>query len=236
MNDEQMIWEAYANISKDKEYFYAHESGDLEKAKRLIEEKAKKLRLIPAYHGTHQEELINHEFGGEDAPYRGGLRSFFASDRRFAEGYGSKVYDCYLNIKKPLDFRNQNDIKNEAEDFYEYIGGITDIDDIHRLEVGDGRDPDQSNRYNVYPLENFVDKLLKGNWDAFECTQFQEYILKNGYYDSVIMHEDGPVSSVTYGIYYPNQAKLADTFTYDDNKKLIQLSERFDFDIDDFRY
>jgi hypothetical protein len=128
------------------------------------------------------------------------------------------------------------DITQTAEDFYNYEGGVTDSDDIHILELGDGKDVNEKNKYRVYPLDKFIDKLLQGHWDAFECDQFQEYLINSGDYDGIVMKENGPILSVTYGIYQPNQAKLSDPFTFDDRGELIPLSERFDFDMDDIRY
>jgi hypothetical protein len=239
MNDTQLIWEAYKNIQTSTdggdEYFEAYRSDDKAKAQEMVNAKAQSLRLVPAYHGS-PNELDDHTFNDQHGPYRGGLLAFFSEDKRFAEGYGSKVYSVFLKLKNPLDFRDRVDITQTAEDFYNYEGGVTDSDDIHILELGDGKDVNEKNKYRFYPLDKFIDKLLQGHWDAFECDQFQEYLINSGDYDGIVMKENGPVLSVTYGIYQPNQAKLSDPFTFDDMGKLIPLSERFDFDMDDIRY
>ena len=58
-------------------------------------------------------------------------------------------------------------------------------------------------------------------------------VLEMGY-DSVILMSMGDFQEVV--VYEPNQIKLADPVTYDDNEEIIPLSQRFDSNNDDIRY
>jgi hypothetical protein len=185
---------------------------------------------VKAYHGTPADELRNNIFDTEDAPYRGGLLAFFAKDKKFAQTYGrttktGRVYDIYLNIKNPLDYRDKSTIRSIARQFYQETGGVTDRFDINKL-VGERFGEPLS-------LKEFTDELLNGTWAAFEGSQFQEWIQENANFDGVVMQEEG---SVTYSVYKPEQIKSADPVTRDNQGNVIPLSQRFQPTEEDIRY
>ena len=78
---------------------------------------------------------------------------------------------------------------------------------------------------NISKIPSLTSAIL--DWNR-EFTQ----ALKNMNYDGVIQSEDGDEAVV----FEPSQIKSADPVTYDDNGKVIPLSERFDENNDDIRY
>lgn len=66
-----------------------------------------------------------------------------------------------------------------------------------------------------------IDQLIQKGHDG--------NIFLNAYDHSVGLHTE-------YVVFSPNQIKLADPITYDDNNKIIPISKRFDSTTDDIRY
>lgn len=64
-------------------------------------------------------------------------------------------------------------------------------------------------------------------WDEYERYGIDE--LERLGFDGIRLDDD-------YVVFYPNQIKSADPFTFDDNGNLIPLSQRFDFSKNDIRY
>ena len=219
----------YLNLAKNPE-------ANQEQLQSMVDQAAKKAGYgIKGFHGTLSKELRNNAFDDEDAPYRGGLVAFFAEDRKFAEEYaknGGKIIEAYLRLQNPLDFRNKQLIKESVSDFYSQTSGITEPYDIHRLEVGDGKDADAGNEYADYPADLFEDALLEGQWDAFEATEFAEWVNQQGY-DGIVMKEN---NSITFAVYEPTQIKSADPVTYDKEGNVIPLSQRFQTTTPDIRF
>jgi hypothetical protein len=213
---------------QDADYLAAVERGDMETAQRMVDEAARAAGYgIKGFHGTLSEELRNNTFDDEDAPYRGGLVAFFAEDRKFAEEYaknGGKIIEAHLRLQNPLDFRNKQLIKEAVTDFYAQTGGITASEDIHRLELGDGKDVNDDNEFSIYPADLFEKALLEGRWDAFEASEFTEWVNQQGH-DGIVMKEN---DSITFAVYDPTQIKSADPITRDKQGNVIPLSQRFD--------
>jgi hypothetical protein len=59
---------------------------------------------------------------------------------------------------------------------------------------------------------------------------------KMGGYDGVRFEARMWDASDSFAVFYPNQIKLADPVTYDDNSEIIPLSKRFNPNTDDIRY
>jgi hypothetical protein len=229
------IDEAHADLERRYKEGDEKAWGD---AINLVHDKAEKAGLRIGYHGSPNEDLRNHVFDMEDASYRGGLLAFASDEPSFAEKYGKggRVYELYVDMQNPVTYKNKKQINRIAENFYDETGGITDSDDVYRILIGKGytekQVQDEIAKGRTITEEEFKDSLNNGNWDAFESNQFVEWAWNNGH-DGMIMRENG---SDTYGVYNPQQLKLADPFTYDNEGNLIPLSQRFDTSKQDIRF
>lgn len=86
----------------------------------------------------------------------------------------------------------------------------------------------------------------RGHWDKWTTRSISKYASDNGYRGVLFknIYDDGGKSSSgvskpadVYSFFYPQeQVKSADPVTYDDNGKVIPLSERFNAKNDDIRY
>jgi len=199
------------------------------------------------YHGTTgNDHGPDFDVFHDDVPDRGGLRAFFATEPRFAEGYAGRVtsggvpvrprvYPVYLSIQDVFDFRKHWRL---AKHFYEETGGIQDPYEVRRILMGqredDGSISDIANevediddrRFTAKDLTQamFVRSVRQGSWDALEAGEFVEW-LRQGGHDGIVLLEDG---SVNYGIFEPGQVKSAtgNAGTFDRDEPKISANRR----------
>ena len=141
---------------------------------------------------------------------------YFTPKKEYAERYAQRgnpdsLYSVFVKMENPFDTRNA-----EARRIFQKAR-----DELGLGEIQDTGLPDWTDGYDL-----------------------ADYIDENGLnYDAIVLDEGGdlvngkPVSrALSYVVRKSNQVKSADAVVYDDNGKVIPLSERFNSDKGDIRY
>ena len=209
----------YSLKERDEAYAAAVESGDMDTAQRMVDEAARAAGYtIKAYHGTRSDEFTvfdasraGQNYGGYNAA--GGGFDFTNTEdwaRRWgakAKGNGNvRVIPVYLKAGKT---------------FYSYNGAVDPelAEELPKSMTPKERDAAMENGAAFH-------KALDDHKINFKTT-----IRKHGY-DSYSMYPGADNIS----IYDPENIKSADPVTYDDDGKVIPLSERFNEAEEDIRY
>lgn len=191
----------------DRKYMDAVKQGDTAEAQKLVDAAAKAAGYKNLfYHGAKK--------GGGFTTFRGW--SYFTENKGYAQRYSeagnaNSLYTTYVKMERPFDTR---------------IPEVRELFDEARMEYGMGQ---------------LQDTGLPDWTDGYDLS---EYIEENDLpYDGIVLDEGGdfvngkPVSrGLSYVIRNSAQIKSADAVTYDDNGKVIPLSERFNSENDDIRY
>ncbi len=197
----------YSLRENDRKYMDAVEQGNTAEAQKLVDAAAKAAGYKNLfYHGAKK--------GGGFTTFRGW--SYFTENKGYAQRYSeagnaNSLYTTYVKMERPFDTR---------------IPEVRDLFDEARMEYGMGQ---------------LQDTGLPDWTDGYDLS---EYIEENDLpYDGIVLDEGGdfvngkPVSrGLSYVIRNSAQIKSADAVTYDDNGKVIPLSERFNSESDDIRY
>lgn len=246
--------------SRDSEYMTAVESGDMETAQRLVDEKAyKKNYIAAAWHGTPNGGFT--EFGGTQT--RNGAKApgviWFAEEKEHADVYRAypgnwpkaenpQTYHVYLDVGEWADIGNG---RVEALDYSRNGNGDAskDLKNVakqiayktqwkHRNEPETARARRIANRLAEIARDIAADFV----WQVTETTEFADLCKAEGL-NSVVAWEshkgifdEKPHMVKTWGVFEPSQIKSADPVVYDNNGDVIPLSERFDKDNNDIRY
>ena len=205
---------------KDADYLKAVESGDMKTAQKMVDEAAKKAgyNIGPVYHGSPNKGF--HEF---QIP---------------SKGFNSNVFGSW-EVERNAAFFSTDE--NEAREFSEQ-GGVKTGEVRRFLLSGDFKDLREGISaafYNSVESKGVNGRWLLGArnvWEYFDKEQDPDGTLvkamKEMGYDGAIIEEEG----VVYVVFSPTQIKSADPVTYDDNGKVIPLSERFKETSPDIRY
>ena len=164
---------------QDEAHAKAIESGDMEEAQRLVDEKARQAgyTIGPVYHGTSQDFNVFDPNKNSVKSYGEGF--YFTDNSEVSGRYGEKTISAYLKLKNPIEI--------------EYAG----------------KDEKGIPKYN---------KLTDVPFNESDGT--------------IIKNPNGTI----YRVANNNNIKSADPATYDDNGKLIPLSQRFDTSKQDIRF
>jgi hypothetical protein len=236
----------------DEAHAKAIESGDMEEAQRLVDERAreafpKTLAIIPPTSSKQDIskqplKIVYHGTGSDFTEFKSGLPTaddwglfgnipterhaiFFAEEKDFANEFAKardskRVIPAYINSENPLVF-------DDAFDMYDEL-----------MDLKDPTDEQKEDRQTYKYIWN-----LREKWEAFDGESGKEFVdwMRRKGYDSAILSETGyglegePTQDV-WAVLEPNQIKSADPATYDDNGKLIPLSQRFDTSKQDIRF
>lgn len=141
---------------------------------------------------------------------------YFTPKKEYAERYAQRgnpdsLYSVFVKMENPFDTRNA-----KARRIFQKARGELGLSEIQSTGL-----PDWTDGYDL-----------------------ADYIDENGLnYDAIVLDEGGdlvngkPVSrGFSYVVRKSNQVKSADAVVYDDNGKVIPLSERFNSDKRDIRY
>ena len=196
-----------ASEDTDAEYMAAAESGDIETAQRMVDEAAKAAGYSRRmWHGAKK--------GKNFTVFKGW--SYFTENQKYAERYTGQnpenLYGVYAKIEHPFDTRTDRKARRDFESAREEYG---------MGQLGDRGLPDWTDGYDIV-----------------------DYIEENGKdYDAVILDEGGDLVNgepvyrgESYVIRDSAQVKSADPVTYDDDGKIIPLSERFNPEKQDIRW
>jgi hypothetical protein len=205
-----------SSINLDEEYFALLKNKDQNGLKRLIDIQRMKNGYSSdiKYHGSDKKFNIFKNIGGKvhilfsavDVKRTG---YFFSDSEEIAESFGKYVNKFYLKQNK-----------------------IGDLSKRHTQTEED--------LINSGVNENWLNS--KETWELFddEDGEFLVAKLKSLGYDSVTIDEPSVENerafSISTVVFDPNQIKLADFISKDDNGNIIPLSKRFDQSINDIRY
>ena len=191
----------------DEAYLAAVEQGDMETAQRMVDEAAKKAGYSRRmWHGAKK--------GKNFTVFKGW--SYFTENQKYAERYTGQnpenLYGVYAKIEHPFDTRTDRKARRDFESAREEYG---------MGQLGDRGLPDWTDGYDIV-----------------------DFISENGLdYDAVVLDEGGDLVNgepvyrgESYVIRDSAQVKSADPVTYDDDGKIIPLSERFNLEKADIRY
>lgn len=216
----------------DNEYLEAVKNNDLETAQKLVDEVAKENGYtIKAYHGTSNGGFnVFDTYGSNFGLF--GQGSYFTENKSVAESYtqkgkgdNKKVYECYLDIKNPLDMDKNANVEDwirasGIDDDYYFEDCKTNEDCFKAL-----KEYCQDDGMYKYEAESFIfDTILAMNYDGITHIGGGRYNKKDETRHRVWI------------AFEPNQIKSADPITYDDNGNVIPLSERFKNEKVDIRY
>ena len=198
---------AYTRDKNDRKYAEYIRKGNLSAAKQMVETAAVMAGYDNLfYHGSRK--------GGGFTRFR--EWSYFTENKGYAERYVQRenpdaLYEVYAKMDKPFDTRDP-----DTKAIFENIRGEYGLS-----EIQDSGLPDWTDGYDI-----------------------SDYIDENGLdFDSIVLDEGGdmvdgkPVSrGLSYVIRNANQVKSADVITYDDNGRIIPISQRFNPENEDIRY
>lgn len=218
--------------SIDNKYLEAVKNNDFETAQKLVDEAAKENGyIIKAYHGTSNGGFnVFDTYGSNFGLF--GQGSYFTENKSVAESYtqkgkgdNKKVYECYLDIKNPLDMDKNANVEDwirasGIDDDYYFEDCKTNEDCFKAL-----KEYCQDDGMYKYEAESFIfDTILAMNYDGITHIGGGRYNKKDETRHRVWI------------AFEPNQIKSADPITYDDNGNVIPLSERFKNEKVDIRY
>ena len=209
---------------RDSSYLDAVSRGDMETAKRMVIESAKKSGFkYTVFHGTGNfgfTEFVKDGFGG--------LKAFFFTDQnKVAQTYSGvkgvtqlsakeKVgnYDVALDIKKPLVI----DCKGAKWDKIPFA-------------VGKKRTTTTNYLVKYAEKQGYDGVIFKNIVDVGTNISLKDEL-------SILASAEARAkwSSTVYAVFNSNQIKSLDAVTYDDNGDVIPLSERFNKQNDNIRY
>ena len=218
---EYLSEKANPNAARDEAYDAAVKAGDMEEAQRLVDEKARQAGYDvskPWYHGT----ISNIDVPKGERGVAAHLTDNEESAREWAKASDKR--------RKLADRSANNELPTKVYRWY-VRGDIFDPqnqDHIKRLEEAEPSWPLEAKRPQ--------DIQHSGYFGHLENQQLQR-IIKDAGFDG---YQDRESVSSTWGhsiaIFDPSNIKSLDPATYDDNGKLIPLSQRFNPESNDIRY
>ena len=198
----------------DEAHAKAIESGDMKEAQRMVDEKARQAgyKTNKLYHGT---------IGDIDIPEGDlGVAAHLSRNREIAQRYANSRFKQDENNRSP----EEKAIPEKVHEWY-VRGEIFDpLNDLHLDRVNQGSIALDKSEWNHANYEFFEKPDVQR---AIKDAGFDGYEDREGYGDA--WHEN-------LAIFDPNNIKSADPATYDDNGKLIPLSQRFDTSKPDIRF
>ncbi len=215
---------------RDEEYMKAVESGDIETAQIMVDEAAKKAfsgSKIVKKNGT-PKQLYHGTTAKFNTFKRGDIGAHFGTKKtaqtRVGRGKNANLIPVYLNITNPIvcdtDYGDWHVGDRMIKDFVEK-GILSKKEAINVL----------------YFKEDYEDRYRRRS-DGNETAILRSTLIDKGY-DGMIypnFYEGGSDMAKSYIIFEPQQAKLSDPVTYDDDGKPIPLSDRFNPNSKDIRY
>jgi len=222
-----MVEEAGMSLSKvtpaqDAEYLAAVESGNLEKAQKMVDDAAKAAgyRVGPVWHGT-LTDFTTFELDDTRARDSGflGRAFYFTRSEGMAESFGPRVVAAFLKADNPFDVRTAT-----IDEVISLVQASRKIKGLPPLDEGkiDGI------------RQDWQTLVTRDNWIQFDGpTPIQREVFikslgdtsamaKAAGYDSVIGASEQAVA-----VFEPSQIKSADPVTRDASGNIIPLSQRF---------
>lgn len=202
----------------DAAYLKAVESGDMEAAKKMVDEAAKRAgyNVGPVWHGSETKDI--KIFAGDRGV------GWFTDDRKHATVYArtdreggkisGKVYAAYIKMEDPFLLRSDANDVMTLDQFEDEIGFSLTKNTL-------------KGRLTTYSVWEMTDP---------NYTSFLSDIEDKGYDAVAVMDTFKGRNAETFLPLNPSQIKSADPVTYDDKGNVIPLSERFKEETPDIRY
>ena len=209
----------------DEAHASAIESGDMEEAQRLVDERAREAgyTIGPVYHGTAVKDL-RVPVGAR------GVAAHLTFDKKYADSFAKDAADNYAADYAPEGF-----------DGITYAlrvkGNIFDPrkkEDIAKLQEAFGDDTYSKGFSGKTGKLKYL--ASEATYDELEYPEIQQALKDagfDGYLDRDYVAQDW---GSNIAVFEPENIKSADPATYDDNGKLIPLSQRFDPKSNDIRF
>lgn len=242
---------------RDTTYMDAVTRGDMETAQKMVDEAAKAAGYtIKAYHGTNADFTVfdKNRIGKGVDQYGAGF--YFASNPDVTEGYGTKRYDTYLNIKKPIQLISKSggvgktlyDARITQAQAYKILKQHPMMYDPENSPLGDFYEEfwevgakewmvrDLAKKYtsigaldgDVILYRDYPNELHEAIRDVLGYDGVQVYFETDAMVDER--------NDYFYVAWFDNQMKSSDPVVRDDNGNAIPLSERFNSENNDIRY
>lgn len=208
------------NSDRDTAYIDAVNNGDMETAQRLVDEAAKEAGYtIKAFHGSRYVfNRFSKDKLGSNTNTEVSKRWFFAADEETANSYYPYGVMKELSKLNPKMY-NPESLKNKGKLYSLYLKFENPL-------IVDVMDYDYaSHRENKDAWMEYVQQAEVNGNDGIVLLNAMDNQLKTSARESTV-----------YMFKESSQAKLTDPITYDDNGKVIPLSERFNSANKDIRY
>lgn len=234
------------NVDTDSAYVDALNSGDMKKAKKIVEDAAQKAGYTYlAYHGTNNDFTVFNKDQTSKTTQRF-LDGFYFTDnveiaklwadmRTKQHGGNARVIKAFLKTEKPLvltdkEYLSMSFDKKHKQSILDKLntGGY---DSVVILPFKNG-DSELGAKARKYLLEHGLSEQTILNFSANGIkglTEQEKWDMQR-----LVMNPDFTAKQVA--VFNADQIKSADTVTYDDNGKIIPLAERFSQASDDIRY
>jgi hypothetical protein len=223
---------------EDADYAAAVERGDMETARRMVDDAAKNAGYtIKVYRGGGQKHnVFDTNRGAGDTQFGPGAyftdaqglaedwakeRAHTSDDNGYVGEYYIKANNLFSDDSTEFNTEQWKNVERELKN-----RGVSDRDLKRTRNWG---------FYGIAMALQSVGEIEKGSFTPFDwrnATNVNQ-ILRDAGYDGI----EGPFyDSRQYVIFDPAQAKSADPVTYDDQGEVIPLSERFNPENEDIRY
>ena len=229
---------------QDKEYLAAVESGDMEKAKKMVKMAARKAGYTTkGYHGSIIKgfNVFDDTQKWTEAPDGS---YWFAKKKKAADSYRDKdgeTREMYLKMDNPLvvdaDGMNYDELPNEYEVYFEKEDG-SEIDETFgtyeealRFTTQNGIDENYINPVGVTSVNDYARRAMAAGYDGLVIKNVTDIGMEredNSSYEEYITDD--------YAVFSPSQIKSAEPVVRDDEGNVIPLSERFNPENNDIRF
>lgn len=208
------------NSERDAEYLSAVKRGDLETARSMVNEAAEDAEYdITAYHVS-----MNGAFNVFDRNRLGENTVDYADDAATAATAYLGFWFSDHDASKPT--RSYGMIPGDARQFRLKAEALYPIA-LQTL---------QDELLNEYISEDAIEQYSAGEYSAIReaAEEYAAELQRRGY--SGLKVQDSELGGTSYVVFDPEQIKSAEPVVYDDNGKVIPLSERFNSKSRDIRY
>lgn len=226
----------------DTAYLAAVERGDMETARRMVDEAAKRAGYrFKAKHYTDAKFTVfdPEKIGSSQDDGYFGRGFYFTSLENFGRGFGSNRMDVYLRAQNPLIISELN--RGERQELYDYVTTRPSedmLDEGYEIRETDGETVVYNPSYDEeFGFDRFTDDgLHHGYFGTVFSQAITDWAQSNGF-DAIFSEKPSESGGVREIVLFSNRrVKSADPVTYDDNGNVIPLSERFREDDSDIRY
>ena len=214
----------------DRDYMNAVNSGDMETAQRMVDEAAKANGYDEVvFHGTNSDK-INVFVGSPNRMETNGpnlIKGYFSDQEAYSEDYGDNTFKYYINAENFLEIRGAFD----TEEMTEYLArhGVTGVE--YNDFISD--DEEVASWLDEYG-DGVIDPWMFFNENGGNITErIRAAGYKGVYWEEGYFTEEGGYAFMPFE---SNLIKSADPVVYDNDGKVIPLSERFNAENEDVRY